>query len=374
MRRRVGILGACLVVARGYVCPTRSRKPVVVVGFAADATPGYGLYEVQEEMLVKRGALEETLMLNSSPLQAQTPKGVGKKGGFGASSSSSSSSLKQETKLYTKILKKDGVVRIDHVLSPKLADNLRAFVFELRKNSEESVRAGSVRQQERFADVLLRSNRCDLKLPIGPSPVNEALQNIFSQTAVRSTIETMLSARAVLYELSCLISDPGSQRQVVHSDNPLREGLDEPTMLTCFVALQDIDLSMGPTVWLPRTHTATAHEQFHDETVGPDGAESPKDTLLRSQKAVLGTLSKGSCAIYDSRVLHCGSANKSRSSRALFYFSFRNPKVAYPGNPASIRDKIGQVEVTISSLADALKSFVAKGELSPLLLTLYEDE
>lgn len=126
---------------------------------------------------------------------------------------------------------------------------------------------------------------------------------------------------------------------------------------------------MGPPVWLPQTHTEEAHKQFQDEQVDADGQESGKDRLLRTRPSVLGTLSKGSCVIYDSRVLHCGTANKSLDrSRALFYFSFRNPAVVYPGNPASIRSDLAQARIPISDLTAALDQWHA-GKPSSLLST-----
>jgi len=99
---------------------------------------------------------------------------------------------------------------------------------------------------------------------------------------------------------------------------------------------QDVELDMGPTVYMPRTNTEEIHEAFKDEVVRDGESESPKDTLLRSKKTVLGILDKGCCAIYDSRLLHCGSANRGNTSRAIFYFSFRNPAVAYPGKCCNV--------------------------------------
>lgn len=179
--------------------------------------------KVQEEMLVKRGELEEELMANSNPkpLKAKKFKGVGKSRGFGAGKTGKSA-FKQEAKSYAKMIRKEGLARIDGVLTDELADNMREFAYNLRKDSEEKVQAGTVNRIDRFADVLLKSNRCDLKMPFGPKPVMEALYHVFRQSVVSPTIEEILSDQAVLYELSCLISDPGSQRQTVHPDNPMR--------------------------------------------------------------------------------------------------------------------------------------------------------
>jgi len=318
-----------------------------------------GLYEIQEDILVKRGVHEEGLMSNNySPLKAQKVKGSGSGGGFGGGNRKAG--FKLEAKSCAKVLEREGVVRIDGALSNDIADSMREFVINLRQTAEEEVNSGTARSIDRFANVLLRKNRCDLKIPLGSKEVNEALHHVLCKSPVRQTIEELLSPDAILYELSCLISDPGSQRQVVHPDNPcvikgenIKDN-NEPVLLTCFIALQDIDMTMGPTVWLPKTHNLETHTLFRDETTGPDNSESPKDKLLRTTPGVLGMLPKGSCAVYDSRVLHCGSANKSKNSRALFYFSFKNPAIGYPGNPASICAKLGSANIPIKTLGDEL--------------------
>lgn len=329
----------------------------------------YGLYEVQEEMLVRRGILEEELMDGKGKmLEANKPRGVGSGGGFGGSKASSKSSFSDEGKAHAAVLSEQGVVRIDGVLTNKVADQIREFVFDLRSTAATDVSAGKLRPIDRFGDVLLKSNRCDLTIPLGPDIITQGLQQILCKSAVKHTIEELLSSEAILYELSCLISDPGSQRQNVHPDNPFLDNMpDEPTLLTCFVALQDVDMSMGPTVWIPGTHTKDAHSKFQDETLGYDGEESAKDRLLRTSPYVLGLLKKGSCAIYDSRLLHCGSANRhEEKSRALFYFSFKNPKVGYPGNPASIRREIGDANLGLQQLYQELEGCKG-GKKSPVI-------
>jgi Phytanoyl-CoA dioxygenase (PhyH) len=382
------------------------------------SSPVYGLYEIQEEMLIRRGIYEEGLMqcAESAPLTAVPLKGSrsstsGRSKGFGNSSSSSNRGAKQspskfaaEAVHHATLLRREGVVRVDNVLSAAVADRLRDFVFDLRRDSLHQVQAGTLSHSDRFADVLLRANRCDLKLPLGnakhanssngwetdtatttgaaaagaqfsnATPVIEALHGILCESAVKDTIAAGLSSdQAVLYELSCLISDPGSQRQVVHPDNPYVIGRTEPTLLTCFVALQDVSLTMGPTVFLPRTHTALQHAAFADEAKPVSSAlselseslDSPKDALLRHTKSVVSTLTKGSCAIFDSRLLHCGSANRSAQSRAIFYFSFRNPTVAYPGNPASIRADLGAAQLGLQDLTDTVFDIHNKGARNP---------
>jgi ectoine hydroxylase-related dioxygenase (phytanoyl-CoA dioxygenase family) len=314
------------------------------------------LYREQERLLVERGILEAELMKNTAtPLQSSVSKGTGTAKGFSSQSSvTKASDLKAAAKVHAKELSKNGVVRIDNILTDDMADQLREYVMELRKRSEEQVKSGEVKSRARFADVLLKENRCDLTIPLEDEVVINALLHIIQKTPLTKTVSLTLGKDAGLYELSCLISDPGSQRQVAHPDTPY--GSDEhPVLYTCFMALQEIDFDMGPTTWMPNTHTAEAHELFQNDVINPTTKESPKDKLLRTKPSVLGVLPKGSCAIFDSRVIHCGGANTSNTSRALFYCSWKSPKVGYPGNPGSIRQELAG-KYTISSLEKELMS------------------
>jgi ectoine hydroxylase-related dioxygenase (phytanoyl-CoA dioxygenase family) len=283
----------------------------------------------------------------------------GKAGGFGKTSSKASSN-KVEGKAYAKILQKEGVLRLDNVLSSTTADALREYLYNLRQQSEKDVAEGKVQPIERYAHVLLKHNRCDLTIPLGTDPiVTTALNESLRKSPVGGIISSIFGDGAILHEFSCLMSDVGSQRQVIHPDTPFIDGKG-PVLYTCFIALQDVTLDMGPTTWLPRTHTMEAHLAFKDVYY--------KDELVKTQPAVLGLLPKGSCGIFDSRLLHCGTANRSNEgkSRALFYFSFKNPEVGYTGNPASIRLELGAENVPLGALMDDLELF-ERGEGTPLI-------
>jgi len=333
------------------------------------------LYQEQEKLIVQRGELERTFVTDTKPLEPTVIKvrGTGKAGGFGKSSSgggsrgkSSNVSSKAEGKAHAKVLRKEGVMRINNVLSPETADGVREYLYELRRRSEKEVGEGTIQPIQRFANVLLKHNRCDLTIPLGRDDVvTEALEEVLVKSPLGATISSIFGDGAILHEFSCLMSDPSSQRQVIHPDTPYVQGKG-PALYTCFIALQDVTLDMGPTVWLPRTHTKESHEAFKDANPSAAGEDSPKDRLIKTQPAVLGLLSKGDCGIFDSRTLHCGSANGSDVSRALFYFSFKDPEVGYTGNPASIRQELGGANVGLGDLVKDLTLF-GKGKGSPLI-------
>ena len=296
----------------------------------------------QVRVLTLRGEIEEQLMANKQ------------------------SALVLKAGQYSEILRHDGVVRIDNVVTESTARDLRDYIVDLERRSLESVLAGDVPFAERFANVLVNTQRCDLKIPLGPAPVLKAVEEILN-SPVRHTIETILGTDCTLYELSCLISHPGSQRQNVHPDHPCnienddRDDATDPLLLTCFVALQDVDPDMGPTVWIPGTHNARAHDRFQRIRVEDVlDSESPKDQLLRSSPSVVGLLPRGSCALFDSRLLHCGTANRSSSadwknSRALFYLSFKHPKVGYPGNEGSIGYGLKDAALQLGELSQLIR-------------------
>jgi len=329
------------------------------VRLAASLSRSLG-FEVRRTNASQRGELEAKLMdqATTSPLAVNTVKGAGGGGGFAKSSGNKKAQVKTQAAAHAKVLKSHGVVRIDNVLTGELADKLRERVYALREDSEAKVAQGTLARVACFADVLLKENRCDMTLPLDQQWAIEAMASILVESPVGSTLEKGLGKAALLREWSCLMSDPGSSRQVVHPDTPFQKGSDVPVLYTCFVALQDVSLEMGPTTWLPRTHTQACHDQFFDETLSDGQDLSPKDKLLKETPIVLGLLPKGSCAIFDSRLLHCGGANHSPDkSRALMYCSFQNPKVTNPGNPGSIRREILNEAYTLSELMNDLKSF-----------------
>jgi Phytanoyl-CoA dioxygenase (PhyH) len=387
--------------------------------------------EEEDQILKAKGDAEASLMQKAKPLKpfkfrqsggfggGSEGTGRGGKPGFGVNKTTSkskkdhqkqqgtsktSADAYQQTdpdmamvQALTQALKTDGIVRIENVLSPEKADNLRDYLVDLRARSKDEVEAGTIKDsQQRFADVLLNQNRCDLKIPLGPKPVHEALLDLLmkdngntqdhtdsvqhrSLSLVRKVVEYTfetyggIGKDASLWELNCFMSNSGARRQLVHADNvcldpvpglhpPGDSRADEPILLTCFVALQDIDSTMGPTIWMPGTHTLDAHNRFfetgRDITSTKTDSCSPKNDILRASPAVVGApIPKGSCVIFDPRVLHCAGENACadpEKTRALFYVSFKNPKIDNPGCPSTSGYGISTAELTLEELVSDL--------------------
>jgi hypothetical protein len=156
---------------------------------------------------------------------------------------------------------------------------------------------------------------------------------------------------AKLVELSAMISFPGAQCQIAHTDVPPFS--DGPRVFTLWVALQDIDLSMGPTMihtcspellrsrvdWDEVEHQSLLRETTTPKFYASDGS-SENDELEKIQSTDSGwtlddlnlptaraiELSEGDISLMDGRFFHYGSANVSQVPRVLFSASFEDKK------------------------------------------------
>jgi hypothetical protein len=123
---------------------------------------------------------------------------------------------------------------------------------------------------------------------------------------------------AEFFEYAALVSDSGSLSQRVHSDTTWQAAC---PVYTVFIALQDVTSDMGPTIFIPGSHTQEQHQQFR----------SSRHQWLSEAGYVEGAVKRGDVVIMDSRTYHCGSANISTQRRVLFYFSLLNPATSSMG-------------------------------------------
>ena len=189
---------------------------------------------------------------------------------------------------------------------------------------------GGIYPSESFGNVYCKKNRWDLKLAYD-APVRAALRECVA--SMGEALTAVCGADAKLVELAALVSDPGSTRQPVHPDTAYRR---DPSVFTCFVALQDVERDMGPTLFIPGTNNAQAHVEFRE------GNEREGPVFRRPYE--LGVISRGDATLFDSRTLHCGTENDSSRRRVLFYFSFQradgdNPNAAISTIRTELRDK-----------------------------------
>ena len=224
-------------------------------------------------------------------------------------------------------LHENGLARVDGALSPSTVSALLEYISERLIAAKAAVEVQDYGPHHReallhFGNVRRPIERADLKLRLTPlvaAAVAEAL------APLQAVIADTLGREAELFELGAFVTDPGAPRQPVHPDTPYTP---DPTACSTFIALQKIEEDMGPTVYLPGTHRDPAahialetREEDPDDGVADPGEAGAKERMLRGTPSQLAApMAGGDSITFDSRVLHCGTANESTRRRVLFYF------------------------------------------------------
>ena len=298
---------------------------------------------LKEAPEVERNALWKRLQREA---KAQARKSSAKGMGFGGGGAKTKTSKKRNTpdgsadhtaydpnvdkkSRYGAVIMDQGVARINGVMEKSTASSLLEYVnqsLEEAQNPRTDLTEEELyKQQTKFSDVLGKLNRWDMLMPLEDSEqVMQAMYELLSRNNILSdAIKSILGPCPQLYELGTLISDPGSERQLLHADYNYQPDFTPtvPPALTCFVALQDISAEMGPTTFIPKSAT----EEYHQE-IQMREYDYSEEGLLAESPNQLNTLGTGDCSIYNPMLLHCGGANRSNQRRVIFYFSFKNPK------------------------------------------------
>ena len=265
------------------------------------------------------------------------------------------SNLEQDLSVpFAATLASKGVSRVDNCLSPTTAYKLQQFIDETLESSLEEVNTFKIPRAFRFANVLEKGNRWDLLLPFDEGEASsgimiEAMNELLGENGkIAPILKELLGEDAILYELACLISDPGSNRQEIHPDIVFQPN--EIPLIACFVSLQDIDATMGPTVFIPDTVSEDHHRRINDQSLA--------DELLQNIPSKISTLGTGDCALYNPMVLHAGGGNVSDRRRRLFYFTFMSSSIKDPSNdsnPGSINPILKQRNLTLREVQESLK-------------------
>lgn len=291
------------------------------------------LYEDQQNAKA-RGAAEEQRLLgdNIKPLAARKIKQVPVKrgSGFGAGKQDTRSPAQRLAVQQAKHMKKDGVMRIDNTLDGETCDRLRRHVLRQQELADVETARNADVSEDYYGVENRRKNRCDLLLSLvsndngddddddGDEVILDVLQQVLGEKGtLRPIYEELVSNEGEFYEFAAVITNPGSDRQQIHPDLPHRK---EAPLYVIFLALQDITEEMGPTTFLLGTHTKKERDAFDDR--------QQREEQLSNAKSRLALLNKGDAVLFDARILHCGNANEEEggSTRAMFNFSFRNPK------------------------------------------------
>lgn len=274
-------------------------------------------------------------------------------------------------------LHRDGYVVIRHAASPEVCASARVAVLDELEKAKRTPEYTFWRRI--ISPVNKPKHRYELLLRPTP-PLEDAVCMVLS--GCRSLFTSLVTTEGALVEFGAIISEPGARQQDVHSDIPFS---DQTLLYTTFLALQDVDHSLGPTCVFPATHTEEFHRKARRANVEMQTGEDQEslslslprffDLLtpdwLRIGKAALRppfdelpvehmTLCAGDILIYDTRLYHCGGANCATGDddeaklRVLLQFSFLapNPKtgvVDFEGAFVSLAPELEQQQRTLSS-------------------------
>mmetsp|Transcript_71395 Transcript_71395/g.220474 ORF Transcript_71395/g.220474 Transcript_71395/m.220474 type:complete len:352 (-) Transcript_71395:67-1122(-) len=218
-------------------------------------------------------------------------------------------------------LLEDGAVMIPHVLPAQAAAALREHLESKLAASLAAVASGAAREQDLFEPVTCRRARhflsLGLEVPVVAAAVTQSLRAL--APLLRGALEC---DEPLLADLAAIRSAEGAPPQPLHmDDNTSWSG--PPVRMSAFVALQDVDELMGPTVFLPGTHASPEAQAAMQTGAG-------KARLLRRGAVRLGTMPAGAGTLHQTGVLHAGGANGSPRGRWLFHMSFVPDRLAIP--------------------------------------------
>ena len=200
--------------------------------------------------------------------------------------------------------RENGLLRLNNMLPTSDTSVLKHYVDHLLEAGIESV--GGTKGTpflHLFGPVMVRQNRFDVLLPIDKIvlPIVQRIMSHLSNVLIELT-----GADTCLCELSALVSDPQSPGQPVHHDTALFEGSNR--RMSLLVALQDVHEDMGPTIFFPSTNTEEWHINYMNR-----GKEL--EDLLENDNHMMGVLNEGDAVLYDTNLLHCGSANRANKRK-----------------------------------------------------------
>ena len=196
------------------------------------------------------------------------------------------------------LLRRSGIVLIERALGSWLCQGIERQLPAIKPISPTR--------------VIEPTHRQDLLLYPG-GYVSQALRE--SWDLIAPVLSESVGSNPEVVELSAMVSFPGAAQQAPHPDVHQVEG--QAAMYSIFIPLTDQTFEMGPLLAWPGTHFG----------------EPPE---LPMQDVVPMLAPAGSLIIMDSRLYHCGGANRSEVPRPVFYFTLRGDGPPPAGSTLSL--------------------------------------
>eukprot|EP00040_Diaphanoeca_grandis_P015018 m.76395 g.76395 ORF g.76395 m.76395 type:complete len:355 (+) comp24891_c1_seq6:199-1263(+) len=228
------------------------------------------------------------------------------------------------------MLEEDGYVVLPGALPIDQVEELKA---ELKRELYEKIDSETTPAGDPascFAKINSRHHRHDMRLRLEGN-VSKAVKTVINGCYAAIYLKLFPPA-AQLVELGVITSQGGAQRQTIHSD--IDFDADSRRIYTSFMALQDITPEMGPTMIWPGTNSQYFCEFYKPRMNGP------VDQYYSRNTPATMVVKAGDVVLMDTRVMHCGGENQSRSDRMLMHFSFESTEEPNPPRFASDVDVV----------------------------------
>ena len=199
-----------------------------------------------------------------------------------------------------------------------------------------------------FNHVNSYNNRHSIKLPNDIVSVNTLLK--LSIGSVKDLLQSLLCNNSPLVEFAALISSPGSENQLIHSDIPSDV---DSNLISCFVAMQNVSIDSGPTCLYSASHSNEFH-RYRNNIIHPKSSQATyydsdgslieeennhnnadaddnididlreKNDAINSSIPIAAILQVGDILMFNCKIFHFGSENVSLLDRLLLSFTFQS--------------------------------------------------
>jgi ectoine hydroxylase-related dioxygenase (phytanoyl-CoA dioxygenase family) len=214
-----------------------------------------------------------------------------------------SSTLDPVTRLLARqVFASKGVLVIEHAFAPQFVVSLKnAFLTDYGRHLVD-----------RETDETLKLGDKRIMMPVKISGVFNTPQ-LYANPFVFPLVQDTLGANCIVGSFGAIAALPGAEEQHVHRDHPFLfqdEAIDTAIpayAINVIVPLVDMDERHGTTRVWPGSHRVWPEDEARQ---------------LPSEDPVAPV---GSCMIMDYRLLHRGTANRSRHVRPILYVAYHRP-------------------------------------------------
>ena len=201
---------------------------------------------------------------------------------------------------------KHGYAILDHVIP---AEKIRALQLEFQRDYGRVLTDEETDASKKVGDARYM---IPLRFTRGFADIE-----IFANPYVIPVVREVLEQKAIIEAYGAVVSLPGSRAQPTHHDAPHLFGAEISALLpahalTLAVPLVEMNETQGTTTLLPGSHRWRSNDG-NVEGISP-------------------TVPIGSCMMWDFRLVHSGTANRSTVSRPMVYCTYSRPWYQDPVN------------------------------------------